>query len=135
MKCPKCPSAKLNKGLSQEGVVLDYCPICLGIWFDAGEVAKHFSIAQDIPPNATQQQADNTTLHTCPRCEGVLVEISYTTGLDLLVDYCSNCAGIWFDNFESEKLAEWLTTQNNPSLLQAVQQVRNSEPSKADSVS
>jgi Zn-finger nucleic acid-binding protein len=135
MKCPKCPAAKLNKGLSQEGVVLDYCPICLGIWFDAGEVAKHFAINQDIPPNPTQQQSDSTTIHTCPRCQGTLVEVPYTNGLDLLVDYCSSCAGIWFDNFETERLADWLTTQNNASLLQAVQQVRSTEASSTDKTS
>jgi len=37
----------------------------------------------------------------CPRCDGVLAEISYE---DVLVDRCESCHGVWLDAGELERL-------------------------------
>ena len=39
MKCPKCNSVNLNL-MERQGVELDYCPECRGIWLDRGELEK-----------------------------------------------------------------------------------------------
>jgi hypothetical protein len=39
----------------------------------------------------------------CPRCDGVLAEISYE---DVLVDRCESCHGVWLDAGELERLTE-----------------------------
>jgi uncharacterized protein len=39
MKCPRCANINLNLA-ERQGVELDYCPECRGIWFDRGELDK-----------------------------------------------------------------------------------------------
>ena len=39
----------------------------------------------------------------CPRCDGILSEMSYE---DVLVDRCGSCHGVWLDAGELERLTE-----------------------------
>ena len=39
MKCPTCPEATLVMS-DRQGVEIDYCPACRGIWLDRGELDK-----------------------------------------------------------------------------------------------
>jgi Zn-finger nucleic acid-binding protein len=39
MKCPVCITAEL-KMTDRQGVEIDYCPDCRGIWLDRGELDK-----------------------------------------------------------------------------------------------
>ena len=39
MKCPNCPDSTLVM-TDRQGVEIDYCPACRGIWLDRGELDK-----------------------------------------------------------------------------------------------
>ena len=39
MKCPVCPDATLVM-TDRQGVEIDYCPQCRGVWLDRGELDK-----------------------------------------------------------------------------------------------
>jgi len=39
MKCPTCPDATLVM-TDRQGVEIDYCPSCRGVWLDRGELDK-----------------------------------------------------------------------------------------------
>ena len=39
MKCPVCPDATLAMS-NREGIEIDYCPTCRGVWLDRGELDK-----------------------------------------------------------------------------------------------
>ncbi len=39
MKCPSCPDTTLVM-TDRQGVEIDYCPACRGIWLDRGELDK-----------------------------------------------------------------------------------------------
>jgi len=39
MKCPACPDTTLVMA-DRQGVEIDYCPTCRGIWLDRGELDK-----------------------------------------------------------------------------------------------
>lgn len=39
MKCPICPGVEL-KIAERQGVEIDYCPTCRGVWLDRGELDK-----------------------------------------------------------------------------------------------
>jgi uncharacterized protein len=39
MKCPTCPNSTLVMA-DRQGVEIDYCPACRGIWLDRGELDK-----------------------------------------------------------------------------------------------
>ncbi|TLM66389.1 MAG: hypothetical protein FDZ69_06130 [Deltaproteobacteria bacterium] len=39
MKCPVCPTANLVM-TERQGIEIDYCPECRGVWLDRGELDK-----------------------------------------------------------------------------------------------
>jgi len=50
MKCPTCPEATLVMS-DRQGIEIDYCPQCRGVWLDRGELDKLIerSAAADTP--------------------------------------------------------------------------------------
>lgn len=49
MKCPVCPDALLMMS-ERQGVEIDYCPQCRGVWLDRGELDKLLERAASAPP-------------------------------------------------------------------------------------
>ncbi len=58
MKCPVCTTVNLVM-TDRQGVEIDYCPECRGVWLDRGELDKileRSSSQASVPPTQTQQQ-------------------------------------------------------------------------------
>lgn len=57
MKCPHCPDSTLVMA-ERQGVEIDYCPACRGIWLDRGELDKLLDRAatHSAPPSAPVAQ-------------------------------------------------------------------------------
>lgn len=62
MKCPVCPTADLLM-TERQGVEIDYCPQCRGVWLDRGELDKIIersaptaAAAPQQPPRAPEQR-------------------------------------------------------------------------------
>jgi uncharacterized protein len=51
MKCPTCPDATLVMA-ERQGVEIDYCPQCRGVWLDRGELDKLIERAAGAPAPA-----------------------------------------------------------------------------------
>lgn len=51
MKCPACPDTTLVM-TERQGVEIDYCPTCRGIWLDRGELDKLLDRAATASPGA-----------------------------------------------------------------------------------
>ena len=52
MKCPNCPDAALAM-TDRQGIEIDYCPQCRGVWLDRGELDKLLErVATAAPPRA-----------------------------------------------------------------------------------
>ena len=51
MKCPVCPDVTLVM-MDRQGVEIDYCPGCRGVWLDRGELDKLIELAQAQQPAA-----------------------------------------------------------------------------------
>ncbi len=61
MKCPSCTNVNLNLA-ERQGVEIDYCPECRGIWLDRGELDKIIerSYGQGIqPPSPTGKSSSH----------------------------------------------------------------------------
>jgi Zn-finger nucleic acid-binding protein len=57
MKCPVCTTVNLVMS-ERQGVEIDYCPDCRGVWLDRGELDKILQrAAQQDAPTAAPQQA------------------------------------------------------------------------------
>jgi Zn-finger nucleic acid-binding protein len=56
MKCPVCPNAALIM-TDRQGIEIDYCPSCRGVWLDRGELDKIIERStQQAPAQAAPQQ-------------------------------------------------------------------------------
>jgi Zn-finger nucleic acid-binding protein len=51
MKCPVCTIVNLSMS-DRQGVEIDYCPQCRGVWLDRGELDKLIERAQAAAPQA-----------------------------------------------------------------------------------
>lgn len=52
MQCPVCPDTALSMS-SREGIEIDYCPKCRGVWLDRGELDKIIERAAEVPQQAS----------------------------------------------------------------------------------
>ncbi len=57
MKCPHCPDVTLLMA-ERQGIDIDDCPQCRGIWLDRGELDRLLELAAGSasPPLASRQQ-------------------------------------------------------------------------------
>ena len=60
MKCPNCKDAILVMS-QRQGVEIDYCPECRGVWLDRGELDKILEkeSSQSSQTQALRQQSHN----------------------------------------------------------------------------
>jgi Zn-finger nucleic acid-binding protein len=102
MHCAKC-QGQLGT-IDVDGVEVDQCARCGGLWFDAREldhVLKHGKGAllaadgTDFTPGADDQAAA-----ICPRCLSPLDRVDSLAVEDLHYDECSKCRGVWLDRGE-----------------------------------
>jgi Zn-finger nucleic acid-binding protein len=93
MSCPRCGDA-IAAVDTDEGVTLDFCRGCSGVWLDAGELSTFMSWKTE--PTRQEQSSDLTA---CPRCSSpTLAGFSYADGP--LLNGCTACGGVWCDSGE-----------------------------------
>lgn len=56
MKCPVCEEVNLLMN-TREGIEIDYCPQCRGIWLDRGELDRLIERAEPPVPEPTRDRA------------------------------------------------------------------------------
>lgn len=109
MDCPKCRVAM--KAEQHEGIELDRCESCGGLFFDAGEleaIVKRLAGQRvDDSPTVDFAAADDKEA-TCPRCD-VAMTPEEGPRKDLHIDRCPQCAGIFLDRGELGTLQLWST--------------------------
>lgn len=102
MKCPHC-SKDLAERLTKQGVLIDLCETCRGIWLDRGEVfllsANPKKLAAALARTAAERRPSQ---RSCPRC-GVPMQAGPFLDPNLEVDFCPQCEGMWFDDRELER--------------------------------
>jgi Zn-finger nucleic acid-binding protein len=106
MKCPKCQIENIGE-FSIEGVTVNRCAACQGVWFDAHELsellaedARHVSA---LLRARSQDQADGKK-GACPRDNSPLLRVYSSIDKSVIIDARAECHGIWLDSGEFEKL-------------------------------
>ncbi|ARN19275.1 zf-TFIIB domain-containing protein [Piscinibacter gummiphilus] len=56
MQCPVCPESTLLMS-ERQGVEIDYCPKCRGVWLDRGELDKLIQLSAGPAQAPAPQQA------------------------------------------------------------------------------
>ncbi len=105
MECPNCRDTALRPVLTKQGVVVDYCDVCKGVWLDRGELfhfaKKPMRVSQALQDALKRQ---SPTHKRSPRTGKPMVQIAYRGALAL--DYCPASGGLWFDAGELKALLE-----------------------------
>jgi len=57
MKCPVC-SVDLTMS-ERQGIEIDYCPQCRGVWLDRGELDKIIERSQPMPAETSMGKREN----------------------------------------------------------------------------
>ena len=100
-----------------QGVELDYCVRCQGVWLDAGELeliceqagagAGRLESVLDAPVNPMP------TPRPCPRCSRKLQALTLATEPPVEVDRCPAGHGLWLDGGELGTIVKSLTRQED----------------------
>jgi uncharacterized protein len=101
LMCPKCRKEKMRPE-TYEGVEIDRCPVCKGLFFDKGELEELLAkdegnVADTLSFSATSDAMDQVRAH-CPRCDK---DMDAVTGpADVRMDVCRQCRGVFLDQGE-----------------------------------
>jgi len=120
----ECPNDKeyLEKILFHN-VEVDYCPKCLGMWFDKDELrqAKDDRDKQlnwvdiDLWRDKDKFKVSRGDKH-CPVCRVGLREVNYDNS-KVKVDFCKMCNGIWLDRGEFKQIINYLKNKVDYEIL------------------
>lgn len=91
MRCPKC-AAPLQRVPLTDGVELETCPSCSGVFYDGDELAIDLAF-ENVAPGSK----------ACPKCSVPLAAATLYGGR-LTLERCPSCRGIWFDAGEIQVL-------------------------------
>lgn len=59
MNCPCCPETNLLLS-ERQGIEIDYCPKCRGIWLDRGELDKIIEKTKDTTPEPRRGEVNDS---------------------------------------------------------------------------
>lgn len=104
MNCPNCKDVELKPTMTKQGVEIDACSKCKGIWLDRGEIF-FFTKKVNIVARALEEaiKEGNPTQKLSPKTQEPMHEIVLFGG-KLHLDYCQHTGGLWFDDDEFEQL-------------------------------
>jgi Zn-finger nucleic acid-binding protein len=120
-KCPICKINLLTELL--HNTEIDYCPKCLGSWFDEDELR----LAKDnkdeslkwVDVNLWEDKSKfkvSYGIRLCPSCRMPLYEIYYGDS-GVIVDICSVCRGVWLDRAEFKKIVDYLKKEESYKVI------------------
>lgn len=114
MECPGCQYDMSEHEL--DGVMIDECKRCGGVWLDAGE-AEELVKKAPTPREALQKKKlellrqwqvaalnPRETDRGCPRCPAPLMRVNYKDIPGLQIDKCKDDCGMYLDKGELEKV-------------------------------
>jgi len=123
MKCPVCEKTNLEQEIFHN-VQVDYCPVCLGIWFNKDELrwAKDSKdkdlnwLDVDLWAKQEEFKVSKGQRRLCPYCRMPLYGVYYGDS-GIIVDVCNLCQGIWLDRAEFLKITQWLKEKSDYEVL------------------
>jgi Zn-finger nucleic acid-binding protein len=108
MICPKCHNDM--EAFVYEGIEVDRCSSCRGIWFDAGESDwlrnEDAASAIDVGNPSAGRQANEIKRYRCPRCDGGMLRSTDPRQPHIQYEECTSCRGSFFDAGEFAALVQ-----------------------------
>ncbi len=116
MNCPVCRMALVV--VEREGIELDWCLSCRGIWFDEGELellAEKSGRAIDLADPARVDRRAGQGKRRCPRCRKKMNHRSVGSDAGPKIDCCP-AHGIWLDRGELGQIMSGAASGSVPIL-------------------
>jgi Zn-finger nucleic acid-binding protein len=108
MICPKCKNHM--EAVVYQGVEVDRCKNCKGIWFDVGESEWLFgedaATALDIGDPSVGAHTNQIDRYRCPRCDGGMMRKTDPKKKQIQYEECTSCRGSFFDAGEFTDLVK-----------------------------
>ena len=108
--------------VTYEGVTIDRCTQCKGMWFDANEqklLKDHQgSEAIDIGDPTVGRKMDKINDIQCPRCRTAMIRMVHVDQQPTDYEACTNCYGIFLDAGEFKELKECSMSEYLSALLE-----------------
>jgi len=127
MECPYCNLNNIKSNLQELRVgsaILDICPQCRGIWFDADEMspvinelqagAETLNIKDIMNRKAKSVTTTSEQPKKCPKCCTEMKRLNYAYNSNVFIDRCNKCTGIWTDKDELIEIVKY--TKGHPLL-------------------
>lgn len=117
-----CPDCNVPLELRDfEGVQIDACAKCAGIFFDEGEVnrikarglAALDALEDAVVPSETVE-IDPDNCRKCPSCGTGMDKFRYMYNSDLFLDECEKCGGVWVQDGELHRMRQVLEKNSLP---------------------
>ena len=114
LKCSDCAASM--RAMRSEGVTVDRCDACGGIWFDDAEIGRfrdslegrdQGGAAMRPPASAAAATVEKPR---CPRCAVPLRLGEYAYGTGVRVGRCESCDGVWLPGAQVLRFIEHLRT-------------------------
>jgi len=114
LKCP-VDGGELER-IAFQGIEVDVCKKCGGIWFDRGELddvmreaaAQPQSVARLDPKAGAAARPTPHRELVCPRCQKPMIPEVFGKVSSIELDRCPQCSGQWADGGELFALVEYL---------------------------
>ncbi len=108
IRCPKCRTPMDQ--VTYDGVEVDRCQHCQGIWFDAGEIkalsTRDAAEELDIGSSTIGHWQDGLQDYDCPRCGGPMQKAQVKRQPHIRIETCVDCKGSFLDAGELKDLTE-----------------------------
>jgi len=110
-----------------EGVEIDVCRNCIGVWLDDSELAEIVENRERQWPAGVIEQVLKVTGKmgvpreefdrelVCPVCRGELVPVNYLANSGVIINTCFKKHGVWLDNGELAKIQIFMENWNRPT--------------------
>jgi uncharacterized protein len=107
MLCPECIDEMLI--LELDGVEIDYCDECRGIWLDEGELELLLETDKDTDLPILKALTSPDTVKAkgakkCPVCNKKMLLVDIPLNPVVEIDRCPDNHGLWFDQGELEQI-------------------------------
>jgi len=100
---------QVEKPAPAPSMTLDTCPVCFGVWLDAGEIDQLGDA--EIDPAFLKTLVGTSANRMCPRGHGFMNEHLLPGLLRTPIDRCARCKGLWIDGYERHALARSTTRE------------------------
>lgn len=105
MKCPNCDAELVQK--KRDGVEMEICPSCQGMWLSCSELAKLEDEVFDFGDDekSSLMLGSVPTNRKCPQCGKLMKSFQYRL-YDLTMDFCEERHGYWLEADEDKRVLE-----------------------------